>query len=109
MDGKLDKKILALLVAVVVLFTTTFAGAVTASVYYSELEQCRTELGYIRAELDAATDRQSELTELVRGSGEILSQSVNTVADLRNQIREIRSNYEKMESLLLSVNTDSDN
>lgn len=65
-----------------------------------QLERCRNELA-------AATDRQQSITntvaecmETARRTGEILSKSATTIADIRKQIEEIRTSYESMESRL---------
>lgn len=68
----------------------------------------RQQLEYYRTELESATDRQQDAFNTIdecyrnveRGS-EILSESVNTIQDIRRQVSEIRENYEDMENRLL--------
>ena len=90
-------------------FSLLFCTAFAIQTY--RLGSTRQQLAEVRAELQFATDRQSEITELVGRAGEILSQSSVTIKDIREQIREIRENYEAMESWMLnnsSNNIDSD-
>ena len=71
------------------------------------LGKTRQQLEHYRVELSAATDRQSELAEILRRDGEILRESSTTISGIRSQIAVIRESYEKMESLL--YNTGSNN
>lgn len=86
-------------------FSLLFCTAFSIQTY--RLANTRCELRKVRAELQLATDRQSEITELVGRTGEILSQSSATIKDIREQIREIRENYEAMESWLLNYNSNN--
>lgn len=68
----------------------------------------RQQLEYYRTELESATDRQQDalatIDECYRNvtrAGEILGESVNTIQDIRRQVREIRENYETMENRML--------
>lgn len=68
----------------------------------------RQQLDYIRTELELSQNRQQEAFDTidecyrnVERASEILGQSINTVSDIRNQISEIRKNYETMENRLL--------
>jgi chromosome segregation ATPase len=76
--------------------------AVSGFLYY-RLGCYRRQLDNLRAELAAASDRQSEARGIVERTGELLSQSVTTVAGIRKQISEIREKYEALESLLCST------
>lgn len=74
----------------------------------SRLGQARQQLEYYRAELSAAENREQQLTDTVdkcwestERTNQILSQSANTIQDIRRQLQEVRENYENMESLLL--------
>ena len=62
------------------------------------LEQNRQQLEYVRMELDRSTDNYRVITESVRRTSELLSESATTVQDLRRQISAIRENYELLES-----------
>lgn len=86
-------------------FSLLFCTAFSIQTY--RLANARCELREVRAELQLATNRQSEITELVGRTGEILSQSSTTIKDVREQIREIRENYEAMESWLLNYNSNN--
>lgn len=73
-----------------------------------QLEITRRQLDYYRAEFASAQNRQQEAFDTidecyrdVTRAGEVLSQSVNTISDVRKQISEIRENYDAMESRML--------
>jgi hypothetical protein len=59
-------------------------------------------------ELSAATNRQSELAEILRRDGEILRESSATISGIRSQIAVIRESYEEMANILYSNNISSD-
>lgn len=72
------------------------------------LECARQELEYYRTEFNAAQNREQQLTNEidecfgnVTRTNEILSQSTNTISDIRKQLSEIRKNYELMEDRML--------
>ena len=72
------------------------------------LASARQQLEYYRTELESATSRQQDalntIDECYRNvtrAGEILSESVNTIQDIRRQVSEIRKSYEDMENRLL--------
>lgn len=73
----------------------------------SRLEQTRYELESVRMELSAATNRQSELAEVLRRDSEILSESFDTISGIRSQIAAIRESYEKMENIIANGNCSS--
>ena len=68
----------------------------------------RQQFEYYRAKLEAATNREQQLTATVdecfnnvARTGEVLSQSVSTIGELRKQIQTVRENYQIMEDRLL--------
>lgn len=70
---------------------------------------------YYRMELDSATNREQQLAdtvdecfESVRRTETILSETSNTVGDLRKKLTAVRTEYENMEKLLSSVCGDID-
>jgi septal ring factor EnvC (AmiA/AmiB activator) len=82
----------------------------------SRLECTRQELEYYRTEFNAAQNREQQLTNEidecfgnVTRTNEILSQSTNTISDIRKQFKEIRESYEQMESILMGNDISSDN
>ena len=86
------------------------ASVVCGAVLYSRLASYRQQLVYYRTELADAHNRQSDIAGIVERTGEVLSSTANSVADLRSQITEIRKNYEDMEKLLHNTgDNDSDN
>lgn len=72
------------------------------------LDQTRQELRSVRSELSAATNRQSELAEILKRDGEILSESSITISGIRSQIAVIRESYEQMQNIIDSSNCSSD-
>ena len=92
------KKILYSLFAVY--FIISIIGG---AILQSRLERTRWELDAVRMELSAATNRQSELAEILRRDGEILRESSTTISGIRSQIAAIRESYMAMESLLYNT------
>lgn len=92
------KKILYSLFAVY--FIISIIGG---AILQSRLERTRRELDAVRMELSAATNRQSELAEILRRDGEILRESSTTISGIRSQIAAIRESYMAMESLLYNT------
>ena len=84
-------------------------GAITGlGIQEHRLEIARRQLEYYRVELESAENREQQLAntidkcwESTERSNQILSESANTIQDIRRQLREIRENYQNMESLLL--------
>ena len=72
-----------------------------------ELELCRTELTAARNRQQDAINTVDECYRNATRAGEILGESVNTVHELREQISEIRENYEAMENRLLQFYGDN--
>lgn len=91
-------------IAAVYFIVSIIGGAILSS----RLASTRRELEYYRTELSAAQNREQQLTNEidecfgnVTRTNEILSQSANTIPEIRKQISEIRKNYEDMEDRLL--------
>ena len=68
----------------------------------------RQQSEYYRTEFEAASNREQQLAATIdecwrstERTGEILSQSINSVAELRKQMHQVRENYEAMENMLL--------
>lgn len=97
------KRILYIIVVVCFLATITFGG-----IQSYRLVKTRQQLDSVRMELSAATNRQSELAEILRRDGEILRESSNTISGIRSQIAVIRESYEAMENILSGNNISSD-
>lgn len=70
--------------------------------FHYRLVEIRSQLNSYRMELESAKNRESDIAESLRRTGEILDSSVNTLSGIRAQISEIRKNYEEMENLLYS-------
>lgn len=121
----MNEKIYRILFFVFLFFALLFTGA---SIYLSircanaerELGTARAELERVRAELANATDQQRELESTISqcetiatDTTQLLDQSISTVQGLREQIRAIRTQFEKMETCLRNYrsgnNTDNHN
>lgn len=97
------KKILYF-VAVVYFIISLVGGAILQS----RLGQARQQLEYYRVELESAENREQQLADTVdkcwestERTNQILSQSADTIQDIRRQLQEVRENYENMENMLL--------
>lgn len=60
------------------------------------------ELESIRSELNSARSRQRDIEEVVGRGEDILSQSIDTVGDIKRIIEQIRESYEQMEGIIRS-------
>ena len=84
-----------------------------ATVQSYRLERNRRELKQLRTELECARDRESDIRSTVERfterTGELLSESVGTVAELRKQLKEVRATFEDLESYCDSFCISSDN
>lgn len=89
------KRILYIIIAVCFLATITFGG-----IQSYRLVKTRQQLESVRMELSAATNRQSELAEILRRDSKILCESSNTISGIRSQIAVIRESYEEMQNLI---------
>jgi Tfp pilus assembly protein PilO len=87
----------------IILFVTNVVSATFCFRLNYRLDKTRQHLESIRVELNAAQNRESDIAESIRRTGEILSSSVSTLAGLRAQIAAIRENYEEMESRLYNT------
>lgn len=101
--NELVKKILYYIAAIYFIISI-IGGAILSS----RLDRTRQELEYYRTEFNAAQNREQQLTNEidecfgnVTRTNEILSQSTNTISDIRKQLSEIRKNYELLEERLL--------
>lgn len=83
-----------------ILGTLLFLSLALSGILYYRLGRLRHKFDNLRAELKTASDRQSEARGIVERTGEILNQSVSTIAGVRKQISDIREKYEALESLL---------
>lgn len=93
-------------VVMLILFAIFFGGfCIQTSRLHASMEQC----AHYRAELEAASDRQSEIRDVVGRTGEVLSKTANSVAELRIQLQEVEDNYNYMWKLLSNDNNCVDN
>lgn len=101
--NEIIKKVLYTIAAVY--FIVSIVGG---AVLQHKLANTRQQLEYYRTELESAQNREQQLTNEidecfgnVTRTNEILSQSTNTISDIRKQLSEIRKNYELIEDRML--------
>lgn len=102
----MEKKINDIIVFILLVFLVgSFAGF---GIQSYRLDRARSELEYYRTELSNAQNRERQLANTIDEcwqssirTGEILSESVNTISGIREQIRQIKENYTIMEDRLL--------
>lgn len=88
MEKNLCEKIVYIVTVAFLLFWVVFGGVQTCRLH-SSMEQCE----HYRTELAAASNRQSEVREVVGRTGEVLRSTANSVAELRNQLQAVESSY----------------
>ena len=59
-------------------------------------------------ELERSRDNYKSITESVRRTAEVLSQSASSVQELRKQISKVRENYIQMQNIIDSYNSSGD-
>lgn len=74
------------------------ASLVCNAIFSYRLGETRQQLEHARMELERSTENYKSITDSVRRTSEILSESATTVQDLRRQISAIRENYELLEN-----------
>ena len=94
------EKIVYAVTVAFLLFWIAFGGVQTCRLHAS-MEQCE----HYRTELDAAANRQSEVRDVVGRTGEILSQTANTVAEIRIQLQEVENSYNYLWKLVSNDNS----
>lgn len=87
-----------------IILLANLGGAIIQS---RRLELYRNQLEYYRTELESAHNREQYIADTVDEcfhsvvrTREVLSSTVNTVGDLRKQLREVRTEFENMEDRL---------
>lgn len=93
MNGKL-KKILYTIAALYFIISIIGGGIQTYRLECS-MAECR----QYREQLKLATDRQSEIAGVVGHTSLILSETVNSVAELRKQLKAVENDYNRLYSL----------
>ena len=97
----MDKKIVMYMAAVIILaIISFFAGSITTKSRL--MEQHRQQLELARAKSEVLSGTIASIREEISGVGESLSRQRTNTAQLRELLKEVRSRYEKMESLLNS-------
>ena len=93
MNEKLEK-ILYITIACCFAFSIAFGGIQTC-----RLERSMAECRQYREQLELATDRQSEIAEVVGHTSLILGETVNSVKELRDQLKAVENDYNRLYSL----------
>lgn len=88
------KKILYITIACCFAFSIAFGGIQTC-----RLERSMAECRQYREQLELATDRQSEIAGVVGHTSLILGETVNSVAELRKQLKAVENDYNQLYSL----------
>ena len=104
----MDKKIVMYMAVIIVLaIISFFAGSITTK--SKLMEQHRQQLELARAKSEVLSGTIASIREEISGVGESLSRQRTNTAQLRELLKEVRSRYEKMESLLNSSGNYNDN
>ena len=100
MEKSLCEKIVYIVTVAFLLFWIAFSGVQTCRLH-SSMEQCE----QYRTELDAASNRQSEIRDVVGRTGEVLRSTANSVAELRNQLQAVENSYNYLWELVCRDNS----
>ena len=104
----MDKKIVVYMAVIIVLTTISFfAGSITTK--SKLMEQHRQQLELVRARSAVLSGTIESIREEISGVGESLSRQRTNTAQLRELLKEVRTRYEKMESLLNSYGDNNNN
>ena len=97
----MDKKIVVYMAVIIIIATISFfAGSITTK--HRLVEQYNQQLELARARSAILSGTIESIREEISGFGESLSRQRTNTAQLRELLKEVRSRYEKMESLLNS-------
>ena len=88
------KRILYIIIAACFLITLAFGGVQTC-----RLERSMAELGQCREQLELAQNRESEIRDVVGRTSLILSETANSVGELREKLKEVENSYNYMWNL----------
>lgn len=90
-----------------------FIFCTTHLIQYDRLDSYREEYNNLRTQYESLKNREQQLNDTIAGcresverTNEILSESANTIGELRNQFNYIRECYEEMENLLFRSGLD---
>jgi hypothetical protein len=85
---------------IVLILLLLFIGACAGfGIQSYRLQQYMDECRQYREQLTAATNRQSEITGVVEHTNLILSETVNSVAELREQLKAVEDDYNRLYSI----------
>lgn len=104
------KKILNFIIAIALLASVVFAGIQTyrVSALSKSVDRYRSDLADARRANDRYADAYREATETNTELGECLSEHVSTLSQLREQLKAVRSRYEKMQAILADLANSGD-
>ena len=104
------KKILNFVIAFTLLASVTLTGIQTyrVSALSKSVDRYRSDLADARRANDRYADAYREATETNTELGECLSEHVSTLGQLREQLKAVRSRYEKMQTILADLANSGD-
>lgn len=104
------KKILNFVVAFILLISVVFAGIQTCrvSTLSKSVDRYRSDLADARRANDRYANAYREATETNTEIGECLSEHVSTLSQLREQLKAVRSRYEKMQAIFAELANSGD-
>lgn len=86
-----------------------FVSLICGGILKSRLEHYMAECERYRVELTAASNRQSEIAGVIGHTGLILGETVNSVAELREQLKAVEDDYNRLYSLCFDNGSDVHN
>ena len=101
-----------IIISCILFFTMLLSGGTTVhykNKYDRLVEQNRMELELLRNRAEQYENTYRQARETNSELGKCLSKSVTTLSELRHQISEVRTRFEKMQSLLNSVGLNDNN
>lgn len=100
----MEKKINDIVVFILlVLLVGSFAGL---GIQSYRLDKSMAECRQYREQLELATDRQSEIAGVVGHTSIVLGETVNSVKELREQLKAVEADYNQLYSLCFNNGND---
>lgn len=89
-----------------VLLASSFTGLLVQS---ARLDKSMAECRQYREQLELATNRQSEIAEVVGHTSIVLGETVNSVKELREQLKAVEADYNRLYSICFNNDNDVSN
>lgn len=77
-----------------------FVSLICGGILKGRLEHYMDECGQYREQLELAENRESEIRENVNRTGLVLGETVNSVAELREKLKEVEDSYNSLWNML---------